>query len=379
MTVTPRFLQIHTLTSYAAALLNRDDSGLAKRLPYGGSSRTRISSQCLKRHWRLAEDPHALANIDGAEAAFRSRELVTIKVIQPLRKAGVSDDVMKAIEPEFQMALYGDKGTTKKSRQTLIFSETELTWLASEAARIAAEAAGDAKTAKTLAEDWRKTQNKSLKAMTTAATLPGGLTSAMFGRMVTSDPEANIAAPIHVAHAFTVHAEEAESDYFTAVDDLSGDEPGADTIQETELTSGLFYGYVVVDIPSLIDNLGGNAELAGRVLHNLIYLIAEVSPGAKLGSTAPYGRAGLVLLEAGNRQPRSLAEAFRTPCPPHLGPAADALTDQLARLDIAYETGETRHVLSLANGAVPEAAPASLRELAQWVRSLPVALAEQAA
>lgn len=73
----PRFLQIHTLTSYAAALLNRDDSGLAKRLPYGGALRTRISSQCLKRHWRMADDLHALANIDGAEAAFRSRELVT--------------------------------------------------------------------------------------------------------------------------------------------------------------------------------------------------------------------------------------------------------------------------------------------------------------
>ena len=28
---TPRFLQIHTLHSYPAALLNRDDSGLAKR------------------------------------------------------------------------------------------------------------------------------------------------------------------------------------------------------------------------------------------------------------------------------------------------------------------------------------------------------------
>ena len=27
----PRFLQIHTLSPYTAALLNRDDSGLAKR------------------------------------------------------------------------------------------------------------------------------------------------------------------------------------------------------------------------------------------------------------------------------------------------------------------------------------------------------------
>ncbi|WP_191569518.1 type I-E CRISPR-associated protein Cas7/Cse4/CasC [Paracoccus yeei] len=370
----PRFLQIHTLTSYAAALLNRDDSGLAKRLPYGDALRTRISSQCLKRHWRLAEDPHALARIDGAEAAFRSRQLVTLKVIKPLRDAGIDGAVVDALEPEFQMALYGDKGVTKKSRQTLIFGETELRWLAAEAARLADEAGGDAKAAKTLAEAWRKGLNKSLKAMTAAASLPGGLTSALFGRMVTSDPEANITAPVHVAHAFTVHAEEAESDYFTAVDDLSGDEPGADTIQETELTSGLFYGYVVVDIPGLIDNLGGDADLAGRVLHNLVYLIAEVSPGAKRGSTAPYGRAGMVLLEAGDRQPRSLAEAFRTPCPPHLGPAAQALTTQLEVFDRCYETGEERHVLSLANAPVPGAAPASLRQLAEWAGGLPAQL-----
>ena len=149
--------------------------------------------------------------------------------------------------------------------------------------------------------------------MRDGVSLPAGLASALFGRMVTSDTDANITAPVHVAHAFTVHAEEAESDYFTAVDDLSGEEPGADTIQETELTSGLFYGYVVVDVPMLLSNLGGDTVLAGRVMHNLIYLIAEVSPGAKLGSTAPYGRASFMLLEAGDRQPRSLAEAYPRP------------------------------------------------------------------
>ena len=36
----PRFLQIHTLHSYPAALLNRDDSGLAKRMPFGDAVRT---------------------------------------------------------------------------------------------------------------------------------------------------------------------------------------------------------------------------------------------------------------------------------------------------------------------------------------------------
>lgn len=364
----PRFLQIHTLTSYTAALLNRDDSGLAKRLTYGGALRTRISSQCLKRHWRLAEDPHALHAIDGADAAFRSRELVTRKVLGGL----APEEVVQAIEPALQKAVYGEKGTTKQGRQTLLFGEREIAWLRSEAARLIAGAAGDPKAAATSAEQWSKDFKKNIAAMREATALPGGLTAALFGRMVTSDTSANITAPVHVAHAFTVHGEESESDYFTAVDDLSEEEPGADTIQETELTSGLFYGYVVVDLPGLVANLGPAAkDLAGPVLHNLVHLIAEVSPGAKLGSTAPYGRAGLMLLEAGDRQPRSLAEAFRDPCDPDMAAATDALTQHLAAVDRVYATGEARRVLSLRNAALDGAEPGTLKELADWAAALP--------
>ena len=71
----PRFIQIHTLHNYPGALLNRDDAGLAKRLPYGDAIRTRISSQCLKRHWRMADDHFALANL-GVPMAVRSRQFV---------------------------------------------------------------------------------------------------------------------------------------------------------------------------------------------------------------------------------------------------------------------------------------------------------------
>ena len=367
-----RFLQIHTLSPYTAALLNRDDSGLAKRLPYGGTLRTRVSSQCLKRHWRTAEDPHALHSIDGAETAYRSRELVTQKVVAPLRER-FSEAVVNALEPEIQMAVYGDKGTTKKSRQTLLFGAPELAWLAREAESLAEGAGGDASAASEAVKEWKKTFLANIKAMRDGASLPAGLASALFGRMVTSDTDANITAPVHVAHAFTVHAEEAESDYFTAVDDLSSDEPGADTIQETELTSGLFYGYVVVDVPMLLSNLGGNTDLTGLVLHNLIYLIAEVSPGAKLGSTAPYGRASFMLLEAGDRQPRSLAEAYRAPCNPNTGPAIEALSTHLMALDEAYATGEQRRVMSVANAEVPGATRGSLADIAGWVKGLPEA------
>jgi CRISPR system Cascade subunit CasC len=85
----PRFIQIHTLHNYPGALLNRDDAGLAKRLPYGDAIRTRISSQCLKRHWRKAEDHFSLSNL-GVPMAVRSR--VTLDLIRKrLVEVGLSE------------------------------------------------------------------------------------------------------------------------------------------------------------------------------------------------------------------------------------------------------------------------------------------------
>ena len=124
--MTPRFLQVHPLTSYTATLLNRDDSGLAKRLPYGGVLRTRISSQCLKRHWRMANDPHALGEIEG---------------------------------------------TTKGSRQTLLFGQPEVDWLAKEAKRLATEAGSSAEQAVSAAKAWRDKFRANIKAMRDGATL----------------------------------------------------------------------------------------------------------------------------------------------------------------------------------------------------------------
>lgn len=398
---TARFIQIHTLHSYSAALLNRDDSGLAKRIKYGGAMRTRVSSQCLKRHWRIADDPHALLNIPGAEDAFRSREIVTHKVIEPLAKQ-YKTMTREVLNDLFQKQVYGDKGTAKKSRQTLLFGAPEIRWLAEQAATLAPqiEAALSApdsdpsdkkafaqalKDAEDVTKPWASEMKANLSALREQNALAAGLASALFGRMVTSDPAANIDAPIHVAHAFTVHEEESESDYFVAVDDLKQDEDdsGADTIQETELTSGLFYGYVVIDVPGLVSNLTGcerhdwttaDHAMAAEVVHNLIYLIAEVSPGAKLGSTAPYGRAEMVLVEAGDRQPRSLSAAFREPTKPDLHAAVSATAQHLATMDKLYETGEARRSLHTSNEEIFASAPrGSLREIAEWAKAVVLA------
>ena len=404
----PRFLQIHTLHSYPAALLNRDDSGLAKRMPFGDAVRTRISSQCLKRHWRTAQDEFAIHSIAGATQGVRSRNVIDRRVIDPLREAGsYNEEVLKAVEDAFNIELYSEGGISEGDRQPLLFGLPEVEYLRQKAAAICDNfadnpaAAGEVaqgfavtaekirnatgntraalRNAKQAAEAFFGDETQNFEAFRKSTALPGGLEAALFGRMVTSDPGANIEAAIHVAHAFTVHPEESESDYFSVVDDLKGkdEDPGAAHIGDTELTAGLFYGYVVVDVPGLVSNLEGcpaadwqrddtNREMAAAVVHNLIQLIATVSPGAKLGSTAPYGYADLLLVEAGNRQPRSLANAYRQPAKARLEDAIKKLTCHLEKLDGCYDGKEIRRVMATEDCAIPRAETLNLGELAAW-------------
>lgn len=353
-----RFIQIHSLSTYPGVLLNRDDAGLAKRLPYGGAVRLRVSSQCLKRHWRFAEDEWALKAV-GAPMGFRSREIVEREIMPKIDGA---EEVRKGIAAALVKHLYGAKSAAVKDRQAMLLGQPEIDYL-TRLAREAAAEASDAKSAEA-AIDARIGKGEGKRNLSTmkdvAGDLAAGLEAALFGRMVTSDPEANTDAAIHVAHSFTVHREESESDYFTVVDDLRvrDEEVGSGGIFDTELTSGLFYGYVVVDVPLLVSNLAGDRELAGKVVEHLIHLIATVSPGAKKGSTAPYAYADLLLVELGNRQPRSLAGAFRKPISlreEDVGEAAaGALAARLVKLNGCYDTREERAHLSMLDQA-PEA------------------------
>ncbi len=370
----PRFIQIHSLHGWAGTLLNRDDTGFAKRLRYGGSTRTRVSSQCLKRHWRLANGPHALVGINGATAATRSREIVTRRVVEPLRKAGHPDDVVDTIGETLQKAVYGDKGHERGNRQPLLLGDPEIRHLAEMAKSLAELSPEDRKTEleelgkplKSKKPTFRNFQ-KNMAQMRAQTKLPGGLVGAMFGRMVTSDLKANIDAAIHVAHAFTVHPEEQETDYFTAVDDLAADdESGAGHVGDSDLTSGLFYGYVVVDLGTLFANIPEDRETAGEVVRRLIHLIATITPGAKLGSTAPYTRASFMMVEAGAEPPRSLAEAFRQPSRPNLADAAQAIAKHVEALDDNYGVDGERRVMSLNDTPMPRAMRVSLPALADW-------------
>jgi len=388
MTALPRFIQIHTLHNYPAALLNRDDAGLAKRLPYGNAIRTRISSQCQKRHWRMADDAFSLSTL-GVPMAIRSRELPR-QMRDMLMAQGVSQELAQAaIEGMRNAGLLDKAGKSPQGEdalstgQAVLLGKAERDYLIGRCLALA-QVHTEVNALKEAVAAWLK--EKEVKKNIEAMKLGSGLESALFGRMVTSDVLSSRDASVYVAHAFTVHEAQVENDYFTVVDDLLREtgEQGSAGIFDTELASGLYYGYVVVDVPQLVANLEGvkiedcfkvgadQRELAAKVVHHLLHLIATVSPGAKRGSTAPFEWAKFMLVEAGDWQPRSLAGAFQNALDTRGAKirerAVEQLSGELQRLDAAYGAPCERRFLSVDDVQVPGAQRMPLAALTQWVQ-----------
>ena len=387
-----RFIQIHTLTSYPGALLNRDDAGFAKRLPFGGVTRTRISSQCLKYHWRHNDSEYGLYQ-DDVPHTVRSRQTFRQLVAQPLIDDGYPPRLVTCVVNALKELVLSGKsvpdGTHKKvlqgeidldsalnTSQVTIFGEPEVHYLRQLAADAinplrqelgvlwdTPEAELTKEQTNTVINALHQISEKELKKNLKGMRVATGLDAAMFGRMATSDILARGDAAIHVAHAFTTHAEESESDYFSAIDELVASmgegEMGSGHINTNELTSGLFYGYVVVDVPLLVSNLEAcdrkeweNADrtLAANVVERLIHLVSIASPGAKLGSTAPYSRAECVLVEIGTSQPRTLANAFRKPVdkqPDLLENTYRPLAEYVSALDNMYGKSDDRRLSAI--------------------------------
>ncbi len=390
----PRFIQIHTLHTYPAALLNRDDAGLAKRLPLGDAVRTRISSQCLKRHWRVTEDNFSLSRLD-VPMAIRSRGTLEL-IAKRLQEKGLTASLAQAAAEALREAGLLDKGgkdkkgeEALKTGQAVLLGKPEIDYLVNRCAELAANDA-DEKTLKAAISEWLKgkDEKKNIEALKHGS----GLESALFGRMVTSDVLTSRDAAVYVAHAFTVHRAQVENDYFTVVDDLLQDagELGSAGIFDTELASGLYYGYVVVDVPQLVQNLEGEhfkdcfasstpAErraLAARVVQYLLHLIATVSPGAKRGSTAPFDWAKFMLVEAGDWQPRSLAGAFHNALSLDDKSASirqravSALAKEIGAMDDAYGATLARRFLAVDQANVPSAERLNLTQLADWAKEI---------
>src|ERR1039457_5723209 len=81
-----KLIELHILQSFPVSCLNRDDVGAPKTATFGGTTRARISSQCLKR--AIREQAQEMS--PNLYAGNRSRLIIT-PLVDALKKHRVAE------------------------------------------------------------------------------------------------------------------------------------------------------------------------------------------------------------------------------------------------------------------------------------------------
>ena len=330
------FIQLHLLTAYAPSNLNRDDSGRPKTAKMGGYDRLRISSQSLKRAWRVSE--HFSEAMNG-HIGVRTRRIGKDYVYEPMIAAGIDKKIAQSATEKIA-SQFGKlrKENTLEIEQVVHVSNHEIDLIKNLVAKLIAE--------KSVPED---EELKLLRKHQRSVDM------ALFGRMLASTPEFNVEAACQVSHALGVSAVTIEDDFFTAVDDLNNKESDAGSAHmgEQGFASALFYTYICISRDLLLQNLDGNEELTNRAIAALTETAMTVSPTGKQNSFASRAYASYVLAETGCRQPRSLAVAFFQPVrgSDQLQTAIQNLQQQRDNFDRVYgPCAERRYELNAVKG-----------------------------
>ena len=311
-----RFIQLHLLTAYPPANLNRDDQGSPKTAKMGGYDRLRVSSQCLKRSWRTS---NSFEQTLKGHIGTRTKEMGA-KVYERLVSRGVTHK--NAFE--WAKSIAGVFGKLKKPQEKekdgpKQLSDDERKKKELVAVEIEQLAFLDSKEEQDIfdlvdkiAERGEEPNSDELKLLRKKM---HDVDIALFGRMLASSPAFNVEAACQVAHAISVHPIVIEDDYFTAVDDLNDglEDMGAAHIGETRFAAGLFYSYVCINRELLIENLDGDEALANKAIRALTEAAAKVAPKGKQNSFASRAYASYALAEKGDQQPRSLSVAYLKP------------------------------------------------------------------
>jgi CRISPR system Cascade subunit CasC len=329
-------VEIHVLQNFAPSNLNRDDTGSPKDAEFGGYRRARISSQCQKRAVRRYFRDHDL--IPDAYRAVRTKRLLE-HARERLKKDGRDS---AAIDRAVTTALAAGnfKLDEKNLTQYLLFlGEGEIASFVALVDRhfdalarepqVPSPEAGKKKTAKRDKADAKSAAPEEVQ-KAVPSLLDGGKAAdlALFGRMLADLPERNVDAACQVAHAISTNkVHSMEMDYYTAVDDINNDNPGADMIGTVEFNSACFYRYATLDVAELTGGyrddkktrpfgLQGDLELARTTAAAFLKAFIHSVPTGKQNSFAAHNPPSLVFAVVRDGTPVSLANAFAKPVTP---------------------------------------------------------------
>ena len=359
-----KIIELHILQSFPVSCLNRDDVGAPKSAVFGGCTRARISSQCLKR--AIREMAH-----DQAPALFASNR--SRLIIEPLCNAitALEVEAPKALEAAKAIGEYLAKfdeekeGSGKLQVKTLMFlSPAEISAIAVKMAAALASTvpasvpAEEGKGKKKKKEDGclGKLAEKACRDACKSVQLKDAADIAIFGRMVASDHSLTVEGAGMFSHALSTHKADTDVDFFAAVDDLQkADEAGAGMTGTLEFNSACYYRYAALNLDLLADanHLAAlSAEERRQVVDTFIRATLMAVPGARKNSmnanTLPVYVLG-ILKEQG--QPIQLVNAFEKPAC-----SKDGLTAKSVELLKAHHADlkKTWGIKTTAECAMPE-------------------------
>ncbi|MCC7350776.1 MAG: type I-E CRISPR-associated protein Cas7/Cse4/CasC [Phycisphaerales bacterium] len=298
-------IEIHMIQNHSPSNLNRDDLGAPKTCLFGGVTRARISSQCLKRSIRRSGEFAAALERDGG---VRTRRL-----IEEIAKAaaGKGNEPKKAdldaIRKVFNDGGVGlDKNDVNRSDILFFLPQSAIKEM------------GDAVKAgqENLGGQFAKIIGQFVQTPDIA----------LCGRMTEFDAKGpfenlkgkfTVEAALSAAHAISTHANINEIDYFTAADDVPGPDAGAGHVNEAIFTSACFYKHFVIDWEQLVKNLGGDEALAKTTVKCFLEGAVKANPSGKQHAYAAFNPPDGILVEIKTKSPTpiSYANAFADPVP----------------------------------------------------------------
>ncbi|AKV55874.1 CRISPR-associated protein, Cse4 family [Bifidobacterium actinocoloniiforme DSM 22766] len=330
------FVDLYALQAVPPSNINRDDTGSPKTAYYGGTLRSRVSSQA----WKKAMRKEFRDTLPADKVGYRTKMAVSL----------------------IQQAINGARPDLAERSEELATAVLEVSGLKVEASTRAGVQSGAPETQYLIfvganevdglaqvAINWAD-QEQDLKKPSAAmkkevlAVFHGvkALDIALFGRMLADIPQLNEDASAQVAHAISVDKVAQEYDYFTAVDECAPDDnAGAAMIDTVGFNSSTLYRYATVNIDSLVKQLG-DPEAAAQGVVAFAEAFIRSMPTGKQNSFANRTLPSTVVIALRDRQPINVVDAFQDAIRPEAGEsvarkAAQALGSKLADVEQAYD------------------------------------------
>lgn len=325
------YVDVHILQTVPPANLNRDDQGNPKEAYYGGTRRSRISSQAWKRATRM----HFTEHMPAHDLATRTRRVASALTSILKERTDLAEEPAGRLADALLAPLKISAGRKKGDTAYLLFyGRSQLENVAALVHERAAElAALDEK--ELLAEVERLPVQEQFSS-------GHSLDVALFGRMVADIAALRVDAAVQVAHALSTHSVTLEFDYFTAVDDRAEEErePGAGMIGTIGFNSATLYRYASVGLHQLRKNLGDDAAAVDGI-RKFVTSFARSVPNGYRNSFAHQTLPSLVSVVVRTDQPVNLVTAYEEPVTPVSG-ATGIAAESARRLAEEHRTAVDR-------------------------------------